>query len=81
VVVVRRRRRGPLLSCRVLFLAEVVEVEVVARGVEGRSTWLCCCVVGLRIERCCIMESAKVLVMFGFACEGGRSTFAMRDQA
>jgi hypothetical protein len=25
------------------------------------------------------MESAKVLVMFGFACEGGRSTFAMRD--
>jgi hypothetical protein len=32
-----------LLWCLVLFLAEVVEVEV-ARGVEDRSTWLCCVV-------------------------------------
>jgi hypothetical protein len=42
-VVGRRHRRGPLLWCLVLFLAEVVEVEV-ARGVEDRSTWLCCVV-------------------------------------
>ena len=80
VVVVHPHRLGPLLSCLVLFLEVVVEVEVVARGVADRSTCLCY-VVGLGIELCVIMESAKVLVMFGFACEDGGSTFGMRDQA